>query len=523
MNAKTGTPFRINRRSALASIGAGIGAAALGTGWAGRAFAQSPSTISYALHLAPTSLFFDPGNTPGTGAPLLIQYALHDGLIRPIRGETVGLSLAESMEEGGDGLSYTFKLRSGLTFQNGDPLTSEDVKFSFDRYKGANNSSIRKFVEACEIVDELTVRYVLKMPWPDFKTIFGTAASGVAWVLPKAYYEKVGEQGFLANPVGAGPYRIASFTPGTELVMEAFDGYWRKKPTVDRLVFRVIPDAVTRLAAVRNGEVDIAYAIQGDLVKEAKNDSNLRVENAMIPVTNFIVFASLNDPNSPWSNEKVRRAANIAIDRAGINDAAYAGLGTVSKSIIPHTMDYYWAAPEIPYDPEGAKALLAEAGFPNGFDGGDFYASADELLVEFVQSNLAAVGITTRLRPAERAAHLAAVMEKKLTGLVSTGSGAPGNAANRLEQFVASTGPLSYLKDADLDTRIAAQAGERDEAVRKEKLDSIQKDIFDKSMFMPIVEFPFPIVIGPRIDYAGVNGIPANPYTGPYEDLSLKP
>ncbi len=366
-------------------------------------------------------------------------------------------------------------------------------------------------------------KYVLAKPWPDFLTIFGTPASGVAWVLPKAYLEEVGDEGFKNAPIGAGPYRLAAFAPGTEITFEAFEDFWRKKPEVPTLVFRVIPDAATRLAAIRNGEVDFAYGIQGDLVKEAQSLPDLRVESAAIPVTNFVVFASAFDPASPWSDERVRRAANLAIDRAGMNEAAYAGLGRVSYSIIPHVMDFYWQPPEIPYDPEGAMALLAEAGHAGGFDGGDLYTSSEDALAELIQANLAAVGINVRLRPSERASHLQQVMEKKLTGLVLTGSGAPGNAASRLQQFVHSDGTLSYIHDGELDAEITEQAETLDPEKRKAELDTIQEQIFDRSLFMPIVEFPFPVVIGPRVDYAGVNGIPGNPYTGPYEDLTLKP
>ncbi len=309
---------------------------------------------------------------------------------------------------------------------------------------------------------------------------------------------------------------------GTRLEMEAFKGYWRKKPNVDQLIFRVIPDPTTRLAAMQNGEIDITWGIQGDLVEQARRNPKLRIKNAELTVTNFIVFASMYDPASPWSNEKARRAANLAIDREGIRTAAYAGMGFISSSIIPHLMDFYWPAPPIPYDPKGAKALLAEAGFANGFDGGEFFVSSDHAFSEFVQANLAAVGIKVRMRPAERAAHLQAMAQKKVTGLAESGSGAPGNASTRLQQFVASGGSLSFIKDAGLDARIADQARETNEATRKEKLFAIQKELHDKSMFLPVIEFPFPVIIGPRIDNDGVNGLPGNPYTAPYEDMSLK-
>lgn len=512
----------LTRRSALATLGAIVGGTAISGAFAGRGFAADGQKLTWAVHFSPTNLFFDPGITPGTGAPLIVQYAMHDALIRPIKGKATGLSLAESMEEAEDGLSYTFVLREGLKFQNGDPVTAEDAKFSFDRYKGANNELIRNFVTEAQVIDERTIRYVLSQPWPDFLTLFGTPASGVAWILPKAYMESVGEDGFKAAPIGAGPYRLAEFSAGTEIVFEASEHYWRKTPEVPTLVLRVIPDASTRLAAIQNGEVDFAYGIKGDLVTQAMAQPDLRVKSSAIPVTNFVVYASQNDADSPWSDVRVRRAANMAIDRAGINQVAYAGLGTESISIIPHVMDFYWQPPAIPYDPEGAKKLLAEAGYPNGFDGGDLNASSDDELAELIQANLGGVGINMKIRTAERASYLQAVMGKELTGLVLTGSGAPGNAATRLQQFVHSGGALSYLKNDGIDAAIDEQAENLNPEARKAQLDAIQKQLYDEAMFMPVVEFSFPVVIGPRVDYDGVNGIPGNPYTGPYEDLTLK-
>lgn len=447
---------------------------------------------------------------------------MHDALIRPIRGKATGLSLAESMEEAEDGLSYTFTLRKGLKFQNGDPITAEDAKFSFDRYSGANEELIREFVKEAVVIDPLTIKYVLSKPWPDFITIFGTPASGIAWVLPKAYMESVGEDGFKSAPIGAGPYRLAEFAAGTQITFEASEHYWRKKPEVPTLVLRVVPDPATRLAAIQNGEVDFAYGVKGDLVKQAMTQPDLRVESSAIPVTNFCMFASMGDPDSPWSDVRVRKAANMALDRKGINEVAYAGLGKVSHSIVPQVMDYYWQPTETPYDPEGAKKLLAEAGYPDGFDGGDLNTSSDDELAELIQASLRSVGINLTLRSTERTAFLQQVMDKKLSGLVLTGSGAPGNAASRLQQFVHSEGALSYVKDDQLDTAIREQAGMLDATKRKQQLVSIQQKMVDESLFLPVVEFAFPVIIGPRVDYDGVNGIPGNPYTGPYEDLTLK-
>ena len=160
-------------------------------------------------------------------------------------------------------------LRKGAKFHNGEPVTADDVKFSFERYRGAVQALLKERVTSVD-----GVVFKLKNPWPDFITFY-TVASGAGWVVPKKYVEKVGEDGFKKAPIGAGPYQFVSFTPGIELVLEAFDGHWRKTPSVKRIVLRVIPDKSTRLAALKNGEVDIAYSIRAELAEELQRTPGL--------------------------------------------------------------------------------------------------------------------------------------------------------------------------------------------------------------------------------------------------------
>src|SRR5713101_6534303 len=333
--------------------------------------AASEGQMTWAVHFSLAPTFFDPAETPGIITPFLVLYALHDGLVKPMPGKPQAGSLTESWSVSPDGLSYEFVLRQGVRFHNGDPLTADDVKFSFERYKGAASTTFKARVAAVEVVDLHRVRFRLKQQWPDFMTFFGTPATGAAWIVPKKYVEKVGDEGFKRAPVGAGPYRLVSFKPGVELVLEAFPGYWRKAPAIKTLVFKVIPDDATRLAALKTGEVDVAYGIAGTLAEEVKRAPGLALKAAKIPVTNWMVFADQADPKSPWHDRRVRLAANWSVNRVAINNAGYLGLGTVSSSFIPHTMEYFWQPPLYPYDPKAARGLLAEAGYPNGFDAGD--------------------------------------------------------------------------------------------------------------------------------------------------------
>src|SRR5262245_13308908 len=197
-------------------------------------------TFAATVTLAPT--WFDPAETPGVITPFLILYALHDALVKPMPGNAWAPCLAESWTMSPDGLSYEFVLRKGVKFHNGDPVTAEDVKFSFDRYRGGGATSLKSRGSAVEIVDPLRVRFRLKQPWPDFMTFYATPATGAAWIVPKKYVERVGDEGFKKAPVGAGPYKFVSFNPGIELTVDAYEGYWRKTPSVKRIVLKSVPD-----------------------------------------------------------------------------------------------------------------------------------------------------------------------------------------------------------------------------------------------------------------------------------------
>jgi peptide/nickel transport system substrate-binding protein len=479
--------------------------------------------MTWAIHFSLAPTFFDPAETPGIITPFLVLYALHDGLVKPMPGKAQAESLAQSWSVSPDGLVYEFVLRQGVKFHNGDPLTAEDVKFSFERYKGAAAAAFRNRVAGVEIVDPLRVRIRLKQPWPDFMTFFGTPATGAAWVVPKKYVEKVGDDGFRKAPVGAGPYKFVSFTPGVELVLEAYEQYWRKIPSVKRLVFKVIPDEATRLAMLKRGEADIAYSIRGALAEEIRRTPGLTLKATSGAFTEWIFFLDQWDPKSPWADRRVRLAANHAVDRQSLNQAEYLGLSKATGSIIPSGFDFAWPAPLYAYDPQKAKQLLAEAGYPNGFDSGQI--SADIVyapIAEVVGNFLQAVGIRMKVRPMERAAVIKALQEKKLKNLHRQGSAAFGNAPTRIEAFVVTEGMYAYGGYPDIDGLFREQAGEPDRKKREAILHRIQQLMHEKAMFLPLFEPAFLNGVGPRVAESGLGLITYHGYSSPYEDLKLK-
>ena len=412
-------------------------------------------------------------------------------------------------------------MRKGAKFHNGEPVTAEDVKFSFERYRGASAKAIKDRVAAIETPDPQKVRFKLKEPWPDFLTFYASA-TGAGWIVPKKYVESVGDDGFKKAPIGAGPYKFVSFTPGQELVFEAFDQYWRKTPSVKRLVLRVIPDESTRLAALKRGEIDIAYSIRGELAEEILRTKGLTLKPAVISATFWLYFPDQWDPKSPWHDQRVRQAASLAIDHKTINQALTLGHSKITGSIIPETFEHYWKPPAPAFDPAKAKQLLAEAGHPNGFDAGEYYCdTAYANLGEAVLNNLQAVGIRAKLRPLERAAFFKGYSEKSYKNLIQGASGALGNTATRLQAFVAKGGAYVYGNYPDIDELFQKQAAELDPKKRETILHKIQQLVHERTIYAHLWQLAFINGAGPRVKEFGLGLIADHAYSAPYEDVTL--
>ena len=508
---------RMGRRGFVAAAGMGVLAVA------SRASAATADELTWGVHVSLAPTWFEPAEASGIITPFMVLYALHDAMVKPMPGNAMAPSLAQSVTASADGRTYDFALRDGVTFHNGEPVTAEDVKFSFDRYRGVAHDLLQSRVAAVEIPDARLVRFRLKEPWPDFQTFYATA-TGAGWVVPKRYIEKVGDDGFKKAPIGAGPYKFVSFKPGVELVLEAFDGYWRKKPSVKRLVFKVIPDESTRLAALKAGEIDIAYSVRGELAEKLRSTPGLTLKPAVVQGTFCLYFPDQWDEKSPWHDARVRKAASLAIDCKGTNDALTLGYSDITgNSIVPKGYDFYWQPPAPVYDPAQAKKLLAEAGFARGFDAGSYYCDASYSNIgESVVDNLLAVGIRSKLRPIERAAFIKEFSEKKYRNIIQAGPGAFGNAATRAEAHLIKGGVFSYGSYPDIEALYQQQAAELDRGKREAILFKIQQLMVERTIYAPIWQLAFINGIGPRVGESGFGRIPLFPYTAPYEDITMK-
>jgi peptide/nickel transport system substrate-binding protein len=512
--------FQLTRRDLLGVAALGVAVGAPGVAAAARPAGQ----LTYGIHVSMAPSWFDPAETQGIITPFMVLYALHDAMVKPMPGKTVAPCLAESWSVSEDDKTYEFVLRKEVKFHDGDPVTAEDVKFSFERYRGAAHDLMKSKVAAIETPDPQHVVFKLKEAWPDFLTFY-SSASGAGWIVPKKYVEKVGDDRFKQAPIGAGPYKFVSFNPGVELVLEAFEGYWRKVPSVNRLVMKVLPDEATRLAALKRGEIDIAYSIRGELADELVKTPGLTLKPVVLQAPNWLYFPEQWDPKSPWHDLRVRQAANLAIDREGMSKALFLGYCKITNNaVVPYTFDFYWEPPNAVYDPEKAKKLMAEAGFANGFDAGLLYCDSSYAnMAEVGADNLAQIGIVTKLQPIERAGFFAGYSNKKYTkGIIQGASGAFGNVATRVASFVVKGGAFSYGNYPDIDELFPVQANELNRDKRSAILDKMQQLVHEKAIYAPIWQLGFLNGVGSRVGEAAFGLIPGFAYTAPFEDLTLK-
>lgn len=364
-------------------------------------FAQSSrsGTLVVALPNDPTSLF------PPRGADITAGNAaapLFNSLVRLNDANELEPDLATSWVIDEDGVTYTFTLREGVTFHNGEPFNADSVIASWQASADPSNDYAQVYakVVSVEALDEMTVRMVTANPDPVFMTELATG-----WAMfPPQYLAEVGIEGFEAAPVGTGPFRFVERVPGDRIVMEANPDYWEPGlPLVEGLIFRIIPDATTRLAAIQTGEVDIVNRLSGDLATILEMNPDVRVITYPNDRVYYAAFKNVgNGVGTPIENVLVRRAMNMAVNRQGIIDAIFGGNATlVSGFVMSTNLGFDPSVEPFPYDPDMARQLLAEAGFPEGFSISmgcpvDAYLSINEVCLA-IQRDLGRVGIDVSL------------------------------------------------------------------------------------------------------------------------------
>ncbi len=475
------------------------------------------------IHWGVAAKWMDPSVTDLRAPGYFNLYMFHDALLKPMPDGMYTPCLAESWTISPDYKVYEFKLRKGVKFHNGDEMTAEDVVFTFNRYRGGNVKLIKSKLDRVEAVNPYLVRVTFKEPFVDFIDYLVPGFSTIAWIVPKKYIEKVGDAEYLKHPIGCGPYKFVEYKPGVKVVAEAFDDFWRKKPNVKRMEWIITKEKATRFAMVNKGEVDLATLMSGVFYEKVKNTSGLRVLNPASSSTWTVIIHSQWDPKSPWSDVRVRKAASLAIDRQALADVHWpdgAPMGTLGLTGDANTLP---RKPD-PYDPEQAKKLLAEAGYPNGVDAGVFYPYAGGYwpMGEQVANDWKAVGINVKVVLIEKQIMLARRRAGKLMGSVFVDSNSFPTIAARLSYQL--TPPAGASQYPEINSAWKKYLVSTDPKERKDLITGIQEIMYDKYMFIPLGQATSPAAIGPRVegDPYGIKKPFPLWFVSPLEDLRLK-
>jgi peptide/nickel transport system substrate-binding protein len=486
------------------------------------ASAQTPKGVMKGVwHFNISADWLDPSITSPTSVTNFFPiYLYHDALLKPMPDALYSPCLAESWAISPDYRTYKFKLRRGVKFHNGDEMTAEDVVFTFKRYKGGPASMFHSRIEKLEAEGPYLFSVIFKTPFPDFLEYLLPGASAIAWIVPKKYIEKVGDAEYKKHPVGCGPYKFVEFRPGVVFVGEAFEQFWRKVPKVKRLEIYGVSERSTRYAMATRGEMDWALSMTEVFYERVKKDPNLRMVTALSPSYHYIYMAAQWDPKSPWSDARVRKAANLAIDQQPLADVVYPESGPIDSLGLGSDPEAV-RSPLVPYNPEQAKKLLAEAGYPKGFDGGKFYTFQEHAAMgEMVATYWKAIGIKCELTPLERFTWISQHHTGKMKG------------ANFMDAFGAPTinarlnylfGPQNYGNYPDIQAVWDQYVIASDPKTRKELIARIQNLIYDRTMVIPLMRATVPSAIGPRVKgdpFKFRGGFPLW-FPSPLEDLEL--
>lgn len=364
---------------------------------AGAAEAKNEITVA----VASTFTTMDPWNATDTLSQAVAK-SFYEGLFKFDREMNVIPSLAESAESSPDGMQHVVHLRRGVKFHDGTTFTAEAVKANFDRITTPGSTLKRFFlfenVASLKVLDPYTVRFTLKRPNSAF--INRLAHPSAVMICPKSLSEK--EVSIAFHPCGTGPFVMKNYNPSDVLRVEKNPNYWRAGyPKLDAITWRPVVENSTRVAMALTGEADYAFPLPSEQVKMVKDKGALRVD---VTPSIMLRFVEMNLTKPVFKDVRVRQALNYAVNKEALVKVAFAGYADVAEGIAPLSVDYAVKLGPWPYDPQKAKALLKEAGYPNGFEvelwSGYNHTTASKI-IQFLQQQLAQVGVKSNIRALE--------------------------------------------------------------------------------------------------------------------------
>ncbi|MBR1643591.1 MAG: ABC transporter substrate-binding protein [Butyrivibrio sp.] len=333
---------------------------------------SGPKTLRVGLQSIPDQPF-NPGQITNTWSD--IEAPIFDALITMDGNGQYSSGLAKDWSLADDKLSFTLNLRDDVKFSDGSDLTSEDVKFTLEYYKSENSTQadgniLRKYLKDVETPDDYTVVLNFNEPVAEFEYLLSSNGTGTGLVLPSDYFEQVGEEAFGQNPIGTGPFVLDSFTAGDTVEYSVNENYWGEKPAFDKIVIKQYAEESTRIAALQAGEIDFA-PVGANSVSVIESTDGLRIEESPYASTlGLFIAGAYDDTGAALQDVRVREALGLAINREELVSAVFDGNAIAAGvwGLYPFTYGYDGSRKDVaPFDPEKAKELLAEAGYPDSF------------------------------------------------------------------------------------------------------------------------------------------------------------
>ena len=419
-------------------------------------------------------------------------------------------NLAESWRTLND-TTWQFKLKRNVKFHNGEPFDAAAVKFSVERMlnpkQGAPGRTSIATIDHVDVIDAYTVNVVTKAPFPLLPVRMSPGHCGTVGIVPPKYLAQVGDAGFAVKPVGTGPYKFVEWVKDDRLVLEANKDYHRGAPAIDRLIFRPVPELTTRVAALVSGQADLVSDIPPDQTGKIQASGNAHVEIStlggfviMVKMTNYLM-------PGPWTDVRVRRAINYAIDMDTIIKTVLEGYGTVLG--VPLEKEAFGFNPNIKwygYDPERAKALLREAGYPNGFEmtlhaPNRRYMNDIEVMQAMAQM-LGKVGIKAKVEVWEQSIYTTKWRKRELLPAYMVAWGGAGVFdGDLLSSSVHSKSALAIFKNEALDKMLEEAQATNDPERRKAIYWKAQELIYEEAPIIKAYQQAHIFGVSNRLDW----------------------
>src|SRR5262245_38697950 len=488
----------ITRREALRALG--LTAAAMGLGAAAAGAAAPAGEVKIGLAAEPNT--FDPHPTVGRNTQIFIANVFDRLTARDAQGNLIP-ALAESWKRLGP-TTWQFALRKGVKFHNGDDFNADSVKFTLDRAINpetkATISSEVGTIASTEILDPFMVNVITKAP--DFLLPVRLGELYGLMLSPR-HTNAVGKETIAVKPNGTGPSKLVTWTKNDQLVLEANDSYWRGAPKVKRIVVRPILEDAARVAALQTGEVDLAAPIPHVRIEELRRNDKLVIKTIAAP---RIFHVTIDVRKPPFDNVKVRQALNYAVDVNAILKSLYFGHGTRLATVVDKgALGYDPGVQPYPYDPAKARALLAEAGYPNGFEV-EFDSFTGSIAdhskpAEAIAGYLQKVGIKVKMNVFEFSAFGPRRVQNKTAPLFIYSIGNAYLEPSWVIRWLTQGGLGMHYKNAKLDELLTRIEGTDDPKRRAPQYSDVQKLLKEEAPFIFLYQADAAFGMSAKVDY----------------------